>query len=176
MFYNVSQLLMEPTGATRRFQLDQPLSDRMEGFTAGQATGDVWLLRTHQGLLVNATVDVEVNASCDRCLTEFSRISALDIEEECYPMIDPGSGRRVFPPDLSEGVLHIDINQMLDLSDVLRQYLLTCEPLKSLCRENCRGLCHDCGADLNEEKCKCDDPAIDPRWGALADLLPGESR
>ena len=60
---------------------------------------------------------------------------------------------------------------MLDLSDVLRQYLLTDEPLKVLCREDCLGLCPECGADLNTEKCKCDAPDIDPRWGALAALI-----
>ena len=175
MLYNVSQLLMEPIGSTRRFQLDEPMaaSDGLpDDPGAGRATGTVRLLRTHHGLLVYAAVDVRVTAACARCLVSCERISRLDLEEECYPTVDPNTGRNMSPPDESEGVLHIDSRQILDLSDVLRQYLLTDEPLKTLCRIDCQGLCPECGADLNTEKCKCSEPAIDPRWGALAELMP----
>lgn len=175
MLYNVSQLLMEPIGATRRFQLDEPmavLGGGAENAGAGRATGTVRLLRTHQGLLVYATVDAPVTAECARCLASCDRRSTLELEEECYPTVDPNTGRNMTPPDESEGVLHIDSRQMLDLRDVLRQYLLAGEPLKTLCRHDCQGLCPECGADLNTESCRCDSPAIDPRWGALAELLP----
>ena len=174
MLYNVSQLLMEPTGSTRRFQLDEPMAvfDGVpEGPAMGWATGTVRLLRTHHGLLVNATVDVQVTTTCARCLVPCDRLSTLSMEEECYPTVDPATGRNMTPPDEADGVVHIDTRQMLDLSDVLRQYLLTDEPLKTLCRRDCRGLCPECGADLNTEKCRCDQPAIDPRWGALAELM-----
>lgn len=168
MLYNVSQLLMEPTGSTRRFELDDPVpgdgDDR-------RATGRVHLLRTHQGLLLSATIRVQTEAECGRCLADISRQSVIALEEECFPTVDPSTGRRVFPPDLAEGVLHIDYSQMLDLSDVLRQYLLTSEPLKVLCREDCKGICPECGVDLNVDVCKCGQAQVDPRWGALADLL-----
>ena len=175
MLYNVSQLLMEPTGATRRFRLDDPVPSTLEGLVTGRVQGEVWLLRTHQGLLVNATFEVEAEAACARCLVDLARKATLDLEEECYPTIDPATGRRMFPPDESEAVLHIDTRQMLDLSDVLRQYLLTDEPLKTLCRPDCRGLCQDCGADLNVEECKCGDSPVDPRWGALVSLFREET-
>ena len=175
MLYNVSQLLMEPTGSTRRFQLDESVAlpvGTLENPDICRATGTVRLLRTHQGLLVYATVDVQVPGTCARCLASCDRIFQLELEEECYPTVDPNTGRNMAPPDESEGVLHIDTRQILDLSDVLRQYLLTAEPLKTLCRSDCRGLCPECGADLNTEKCKCERAAIDPRWGALAELMP----
>ena len=176
MLYNVAQLLMEPIGATRRFQLDEPVAGGPERLAPGRATGTVHLLRTHQGLVVSATVDVQVTAACDRCLTPYPRLSTLELEEECYPTVDPATGRNMSPPDESEGVVHIDTRQMLDLSDVLRQYLLTGEPLKTLCRRDCLGLCTECGADYNTEKCKCAAPAVDPRWVALADFLPEGNR
>lgn len=168
MLYNVSQLLREPTGSLRRFELNEPVPDSL---SEGVASGWVRLLRTHQGLLLHAELDVQVIADCARCLCEFSRVSTLDLEEECYPTVDPVTGGRMYPPDQSEGVLHIDAGQMLDLSDVLRQYLLTDEPLKSLCRPDCLGICSECGADLNTDECRCDETPIDPRWGGLAALL-----
>ncbi len=176
MLYNVSQLLMEPTGSTRQLPLDELVSGSKEGVGAGRASGTVRLLRTHQGLLVNATIEVQVDVACGRCLTDFARASTLILEEECYPTVDPSTGRNVEPPGESEGVVHIDTRQMIDLSDVLRQYLLTDEPLKTLCCRDCLGLCPECGANLNAEKCKCDTRAIDPRWGALADLFSGDNR
>lgn len=174
MLYNVSQLLMEQTGSIRRFKLDEPVPGDMVGLMSGRVQGTVRLLRTHQGLLVDAIVNVEVGASCARCLADVARQTTLTLEEECYPTIDPATGRRAFPPDESEGVVHIDTRQMLDLSDVLRQYLLTEAPLKTLCRTDCRGLCQDCGADLNLESCRCGESPVDPRWGALVNLLSEE--
>ena len=187
MLYNVSQLLMEPTGSTRKFELDdfvavpdsangapEPGYAGPEDPAIGRAVGTVRLLRTHQGLLINATVEVQVTAACARCLASCGRLSTLTLEEECYPTIDPSTGRTMRPPDEAEGVLHIDSRQMLDLSDVLRQYLLTDEPLKILCRRDCRGLCPECGADLNTEKCKCEAYDLDPRWSALAGLMTGD--
>lgn len=171
MLYNVSQLLREPTGSTRSFELNEPVPEGPDGSAAGLATGRVRLLRTHSGLLLYAVVDVQVTTSCARCLGDFSRTSRLNLEEECYPTIEPGTGRRMDPPDQAEGVVHIDPSQMLDLSEVFRQYLLTDEPLKSLCRPDCLGICSECGADLNEDKCKCDATPIDPRWEGLAGLL-----
>ena len=173
MLYNVSQLLMEPTGSTRRFELNEPVAD---GEYQRQATGEVHLLRTHQGLLLNATIRVQTGAECARCLQPIAQAATISLEEECYPTVDPSTGRRTFPPDTAEGVLHIDATQMLDLSDVLRQYLIANEPLKTLCREDCKGLCPECGVDLNAETCRCQDEPIDPRWGALADLLSQEKR
>ena len=174
MFYNVSQLLKEHIGSSRSFELNEPVPEGPDGLSPGNATGTVRLLRTHQGLLLYAAVDVQVMSSCARCLAEFSRTSRLNLEEECYPTVDPGTGRRMYPPDQAEGVVHIDTSQMLDLSEVFRQYLLTDEPLKSLCRPNCRGICSECGVDLNENECRCDGTPIDPRWGGLAGLLQEE--
>ena len=171
MHYNVSQLLMEPIGSTRRFQLEGSVAGGIEGPRGGRANGSVRLLRTHQGLLVNGVVEVEVAAACGRCLTDFVQATKVTLEEECYPTVDPSTGRRMAPPDEAEGVLHIDTRHMLDLSDVLRQYLLTSEPLKMLCRDDCQGLCPECGADLNMEKCNCTSTPVDPRWGTLTDLL-----
>ena len=171
MLYNVSQLLREPIGSTRRLALDGVLTEGAGDSIVGRAEGTLLLVRVHHGLLLNASVEVLAGVDCARCLTEFERRSTLDIEEECYPTIDPQTGRKMFPPDEAEGVVHIDTRQILDLSDVLRQYLLTTEPLKSLCRPDCRGLCPECGANLNLEKCTCAE-IIDPRWAALTELLP----
>jgi len=56
------------------------------------------------------------------------------------------------------------------LEDVLREQVLLSLPAKTLCREDCKGLCPRCGTHLNSEACACGASAVDPRWSALSSL------
>ena len=56
------------------------------------------------------------------------------------------------------------------LEDVLREQVLLSLPAKTLCREDCKGLCPHCGRQLNSEACICGETAMDPRWSALSGL------
>ena len=51
----------------------------------------------------------------------------------------------------------------LFLADVLREQVLLALPLKAICQSDCRGLCPNCGANLNHEECRCETHATDPR-------------
>jgi uncharacterized protein len=56
------------------------------------------------------------------------------------------------------------------LEDVLREQVLLSLPAKTLCREDCKGLCPHCGRHLNSETCACSETVTDPRWSALSSL------
>jgi uncharacterized protein len=56
---------------------------------------------------------------------------------------------------------------MIDLADDVRQTVVLAVPLKLLCKEECKGLCPRCGADLNKELCICPPEALDARWETL---------
>jgi uncharacterized protein len=58
----------------------------------------------------------------------------------------------------------------INLTDDIRDYALLAIPMKSLCSENCKGLCPNCGANLNDGPCKCKEEKIDPRWEPLLKL------
>lgn len=170
MQYNVAQLLKEPTGSSRSYQLDEILGD--VGRLADHLRGLVRLLKTHHGVLVEGRLEVDARLTCGRCLGEFPLNLNLNFEEEFFPTVDARTGS---PPDglesvLSEGVL-IDEAHNLDLSEVVRQYIITNWPMKPLCRPECGGLCPDCGANLNLEECQCRQPSLDPRWEDLAGWL-----
>jgi uncharacterized protein len=57
----------------------------------------------------------------------------------------------------------------VDLEPLLREQVILAVPFAPLCREDCKGLCSQCGSDLNEGACDCP-PLIDPRLAALKDL------
>ena len=58
----------------------------------------------------------------------------------------------------------------LDLMEIIINHFLMQVPAKYLCKEDCKGLCLKCGADLNAGDCDCEED-IDPRWAALAEIM-----
>ncbi len=169
MRYNVAQLLQEPTGSTRSYQLWEEFSDAERILDSARGTVD--MLRTHQGVLVNATLEIQDTITCGRCLEESGLDSSLSIEEEFLPILDENTGRSQDLPD-DEAYGWIDANHDLDLTDVLRQYVMTQRPMKLLCRPDCRGLCQICGGNLNEKQCDCRHEPSNSSEGTLAQLLP----
>ena len=169
MNYNVSQLLKEPTGSEREFDIDEGGFGDPE-YTVDYASGNVTMVRTHHGIWVQGQLTVRVAQDCSRCLTDFSQILELELDEEYFPEVDVRTGRRELPPDDWEG-LYIGADHMLDLAEATRQSALAVLPLKPLCKTDCVGICDRCGADQNHSACDCSATEIDPRWAALQSLI-----
>ena len=93
------------------------------------------------------------------------------MEEESYPTADPATCKTTESSEELGGVIHLDDQHMLDMTEVVRQYAISEAPIKPLCCEECLGLCPECGTNLNKEKCKCNAAPVDPRWGTLVGLL-----
>ncbi len=56
------------------------------------------------------------------------------------------------------------------LEDALREQVLLATPVRALCREDCKGLCPQCGLNLNVEQCNCEQRPSDLRWDALSEI------
>jgi uncharacterized protein len=171
MQYNVAQLLKASVGTAFQadiheegVQLDSDLQ------ILGAIDGHVRMRRINQGLLVDGWVDLRLPRVCDRCLKDFEQPMHIAFEELFYPTIDITSGLPLSPPLGEDEGFPIDEHHQLDLSEALRQRLLLELPMRSLCREDCPGLCPQCGHDLSLGPCNCQ-PEIDARWSALAELL-----
>ena len=171
MHYNVAQLLKEPTGAARDYRVEQDFDgpERMADWVSGQ----LHLFKTHRGVIAQADLEVRVTLVCSRCAGEFPRSFDVLVEEECFPVSDVQTGRKLAVPEDPEG-FPIDADNLLDFAEILRQYIITDQPMKPLCQAHCLGLCHVCGGNLNEQECQCGGDDIDPRWAALAGLLNQE--
>jgi uncharacterized protein len=178
MVYNLAQLLIEPVGSFRDYDIDTSSIDPEEdpGSKLDWTRGWVRIIKTHQGLLVRARLEVQMNLACSRCIKEFKYQSVLTIEEEAFPTVNPGTGGKTDPPEEAEGAIHLDDHHVLDMKEVIRQYLLTDTPIKPLCSKECPGLCPECGINLNEENCECKATPMDPRWETLAELLTERQR
>ena len=173
MLINVSQLLKEPIGSTRTYQVSETV-DITEDGTGSQVEGDVKLTRTGRSILVQGRLNTAVKIACSRCLCLFDCPLTFDIEEEFFPVIDVFSGMPVAMPE-EPGYLTIDEHHILDLTDAIRQSAIVVIPMKPLCREECAGLCPQCGQDLNRGTCDCSQPSVDNRWAKLASLKTKKS-
>ncbi|MBN1297720.1 DUF177 domain-containing protein, partial [bacterium] len=63
------------------------------------------------------------------------------------------------------------IDDRIDICRVIAEQIVLQIPMKTLCSDDCKGLCSRCGADLNAGTCGCDRDSVDPRLAKLKDLL-----
>ena len=171
MYFNVSQLMKEPSGSSRVFELDEELFSADEG-ESQRVKGVVKLLKTDMGVWVSATLESTVPCTCSRCLRRHLQAVRMAVDEEFFAQSAPGSGIAIDRLDVPEENRVIDENHVLDFSETVRQYQALNAPMKPVCREGCKGICLDCGNDLNERPCQCLHLERDSRWGPLLDLVP----
>ncbi|MDM7999743.1 MAG: DUF177 domain-containing protein [Dehalococcoidia bacterium] len=172
MQINVAQLLKDSTGATRTYDIEDTVGAE-EGREC-QVQGRVILTRAARGILAQGAFTCESQVTCVRCLNLFSYSSVFDVEEMFYPTVDVLSGLPVqLPDDDEDNSFTIDEHHVLDTNEMIRQYSLLSIPMKPLCRVDCAGLCPQCGANLNVDKCQC---ARTSRTAIAEALREAESR
>ena len=121
-------------------------------------TGDRVLELTGHG-------QITVSIPCDRCLEEVS----VDIPFQIQRKLDMKLTEEERINDLDESSyltgMDLDVDQLVYL-EVLMGW-----PLKVLCREDCKGICSQCGKNLNDGPCGCVEEPKDPRMAAISDIF-----
>lgn len=117
----------------------------------------------YEGILVSGTAAVDVVGECGRCLDPLGYDLEVDIQELFFyegnvPKAEEGE----------EEQYRVD-HDLIDLEPVLRDAVVTMLPFQPVCREDCQGLCSECGARLEDEPGHHHE-VLDPRWAALADM------
>ena len=170
MQVNVAQLLKEGVGGVRTLGLDGPDLE-LEGGGLVYVKGNLLLTRTDRGVWVSGPVAVSVESVCARCLAPFTWWVDVRVDDVFLPRVDIVTGARVRAEDEPDAdAFRIDAHHVLDLTEPLRQYRIAATPLAPLCRVDCRGICPECGTDLNDSTCACQ-PHQDMRWAKLRELL-----
>ncbi len=163
---NVAQLLKAPVGSIRTLPIDDVLAENGVEY---RVRGEVTLVRSNTSILAQGRLETQAEMTCSRCLKPFTLKIPLKIQEEFYPTIDIITGARLPKPE-DPGSFTIDEHHILDLTEAIRQYIITALPMKPLCKEGCAGLCSVCGKDLNLGDCGCKQEETDPRWAELIKL------
>jgi uncharacterized protein len=124
---------------------------------------DLRLESVVEGVLVSGTASVQVRGECVRCLGEVSDQLEVDIQElYVYPGVEQDD-------DLASRLER----DLIDLEPLLRDEVVLDLPFQPLCRDDCLGLCVECGANLNDDPGHHHGAALDHRWEALRGLEGG---
>ena len=111
-----------------------------------------------------------VEALCDRCLQPLTVPLEVDFETQYAPAGAEAVTEEVAELQADDLDFAVYEGDSIDMDELVREQVLLTLPMRLLCREDCKGLCPTCGADLNRETCNCEQKEIDPRWAALAPL------
>lgn len=110
---------------------------------------------------IEAEVSYDYFSLCDRCLAEINEkvnkkfehlllLSEIDSDDDLYIRVQ---------------------SEEIDLAELIREDIILSLPMVHLCKPNCKGLCSQCGANLNFEECSCGKDIVDPRLEILKTLL-----
>jgi uncharacterized protein len=155
---NISDLVDKP-GARRRERVEGRLAEPVTVVDSTLRTEvpvvvDTLLEWVSDGLLATGTVEGAWEGPCRRCLRPVQGSLSVDVQE-------------LFESAPREGETYALGHDRVDLEPLARESLILDLPLAPLCRDDCRGLCPTCGADLNQGDCDCPVETVDPRWAAL---------
>ena len=116
-----------------------------------------------EDVLVRGTVQSALRQQCRRCLEPLE----TEVDEEISLYYEAGIDRVRAE---QEEVYALPARGDLDLGPALREQMTLALERYPVCREECRGLCPQCGANLNEVECECEPEATDDRWAALREI------
>lgn len=138
-------------------------------FAGARITGTVNLSKHGNDILVRGHLAGYLDLACSRCLTSFTHPVAADFDL----LLVPGPGAAAAEDEeLSAADLDLDYytGEEVDLESLLKEQIILLIPFKPLCDETCKGLCPQCGANLNRETCQCRPQAVNSPFAGLAKL------
>jgi uncharacterized protein len=143
-------------GPVHEFSLTQPVAVAVSYYRAGTE------------LFFNGELKAVTTAVCARCAEEFETLNTRNFRYILVPrVIGEHNGRDQRGDDLEFAVYDGD---EIDLAPLVQEQVLLALPTRPLCREDCRGLCPQCGLNLNEHQCNCHGERLDSRLAILRTL------
>lgn len=124
---------------------------------------------------VRGKLEARLQNKCSRCLEPLSLALSGPVDLYFYPAdtLEGGVETAISADEVDIGFYE---GSGLRLSDAVQEQISLWLPMRSLCRDDCRGLCPVCGVNRNREECSCREEATDPRWEALRSLKVGKKK
>ena len=143
-------------------RFEKPISYRLE------------IKRFGQFVDIRGAFKAVVQLVCSRCLQPFaqplqSRFHLTYQRQEQLPADDAGEETTIELNADDLGVIPFDSDE-IDLSDALPEEVVMALPMQPLCDENCKGLCPQCGIDLNRNSCSCRNGVVNSNFAVLKGL------
>lgn len=161
--FNLGYLIEAPSGTSSDIEFNYPQM-RLEDICLKPLDGRFRATRTSEGILIQGNFSTEIDMECVRCLDSYTQPIHTHTDELFY-----------YPPSLAPaGEFVVGEDGFIDLGPLVRELVLLEVPMQPICKTDCKGLCPECGHNLNEGPCECVVDNIDPRLAALKALLDPE--
>lgn len=139
---------------------------------------DLSAYKIGENLMLTGSAHAEVELECSRCLARYRHA----LREAFRLMLEPAGDRTPSEPEGAASLSRLGVwlgddleagwyrGPEIDLEPYCRELLVLALPVQPLCREDCRGLCAQCGADRNFAPCACVEPVPASPFAVLAKL------
>ena len=111
-------------------------------------------------IVINASIKTKLKLNCSRCLDTFIYPIDIDIEE-----------RFTTNAESEDDEATVVMNDVLDITEIVETSVISTLPIQRVCKDDCKGLCQECGCNLNYETCSCNKEDVDIRFEALRGLF-----
>jgi uncharacterized protein len=139
---------------------------------SGRIEGDVTVTREYENIRVVGRVSVPLALSCSRCLADYASFIdtnfTIFFRKETAVAVSSEDELELGEMDLLSSAYSGD---EIDLTHEIEEQIAMEVPLKPLCSESCKGLCHECGIDLNTSSCSCSKEPVSLAFNALKDFV-----
>jgi uncharacterized protein len=136
---------------------------------AGPLKASTEIYKAGDRYVLEGSLRGKLRAMCDRCAEAYIR--ELNVTFRVFLASPPSEGFdeevSLTPEDLAGDFI---VGDTVELDDIVREQIFLAVPMKSLCSDTCRGLCPDCGANLNQGECGCRKSPGRPEFAALKKL------
>ena len=144
-----------------------PVDERVSLIAPAAVNGKVRL--SGNEVFVNGHIDTRAQVECDRCLKPVELPVNVDFTLEYISGSEYEASQTAALTEEEMSVSVFD-GGAIDVDEIVKEQVLLAVPTRMLCREDCKGICPDCGIDRNTGECDCVTNDIDPRWAALKNL------
>ena len=159
--FNFGFLLEANPGTSRTIELDYPSILLEDEVLLEPLTGSFQAIRNSKGIYITGKLASNTEADCARCLDPVRLPIEIELDDLYY-----------HPPQTAPaGEFSVGEDGFVDLAPLVRQLSLLAIPMQPFCKPDCKGLCAECGQNLNDGACHCEKDTIDPRLSALRNLL-----
>ncbi len=177
MLIEIQELELHPVDFREEFTPGAvDLGEEVRQKTRLHSEGRADLVEEHHGkhkvvqdIRLKGKLDTSLEVPCARCLEPVVQDVARDFDLLYRPLGTDAGHEELSVTDAEAEIGYYQGGGLL-LEDVLREQVLLALPLKTVCREECKGLCPHCGKNLNEGQCGCAEQVEDPRWAALKEI------
>ena len=162
--------LFSRDGASETYKLPLELSEMEIGGVIYPLleSQPVELTLTHEEnyvLKITGGTKLKLELSCARCLCPVEKEFLLSFDRKIDFNLSEEERE-----DLEEDSSFVD-KDSLNVDALVRNELLVQWPIRVLCKDDCKGICSRCGANLNFQTCDCDTTVPDPRMAAIRDIF-----